>query len=399
MAQAQIDPARQNRLLSTAREIVERFGPRPAGSPAERQTAQYVRDRLESAGVQADLQPVEVATQPYLPQIIAYGLLVSAAIILTYSAPLAAAAALAGVSILAAEAAAIPAISRWLPHARSNNVIGRRAAGVSPLRAIVFVAHLDTAQPTLFSAPRAALVQRQSFLFALNAGVIILVLAVVAVFSPLSGLVWVAFGAGLYLIFHLGVLVHGVLNLPRSLGANDNASGLAVLVELAETLPRLEQTEMWFVATAGHETGMAGQRAFLASSGLRQASTLLVNLAGVGTGTVTLSLVEGMVRSVAVPRKVLGLAGDVVAELGLPVRARPYQDCNSAAYLALRSGMPAVTMYALDRGGAVPNRHWITDSPDRLEPSTMEVAVQLAQGLAAKLDEELLAANKLRTEG
>ena len=69
------------------------------------------------------------------------------------------------------------------------------------------------------------LIQRQSFLFALNAGVILLVLAVMAIFTDLSGLVWIGFAAGLYLIFHLGVLVHGVLNLPASPGATMTPPG------------------------------------------------------------------------------------------------------------------------------------------------------------------------------
>jgi hypothetical protein len=392
-------PARQARLLAAAREIVESFGPRPAGSPAEAQTAEYIRDRFQAAGLEVSMQPVEVSTRSHLAQIIGYLLLVVSAISLTYSAPLAAATALAGVAILATEAAAIPAVSRLLPRSRSHNIVGRRGARQSPLRTVVFLAHLDTAQPTLFSAPRAVLIQRQSFLFALNAGVILLVLAVMAIFTDLSGLVWIGFAAGLYLIFHLGVLVHGVLNLPASPGANDDASGLAALIELAGTLPALEQTDAWFVATAGHETGMAGTHAFLASSGLRPASTLLVNLDSIGSGTVTLSMVEGQVRSVPVPRKVLGMAGDVVAALDLPVQARPHQETNSAAYLALRSGMPAITIYGLDRRGAIPNWHWTSDRPDRLEPSTMEVATQLASGLALKLDEELAAASRQRMEG
>ena len=101
-------PARQARLLAAAREIVESFGPRPAGSPAEAQTAEYIRDRFQAAGLEVSMQPVEVSTRSHLAQIIGYLLLVVSAISLTYSAPLAAATALAGVAILATEAAAIP---------------------------------------------------------------------------------------------------------------------------------------------------------------------------------------------------------------------------------------------------------------------------------------------------
>lgn len=385
-------------MMSTLEHLVRSVGPRRAGSVAESDAARYVHSRITAAGITAELQPVTVSTHQHLPHIIGFGLLVLSAILLSPAPPLAAAAALAGLGVLVAEAVATPVLARLLPRATSHNVVGRRPARLEARRSIVFTAHLDTAQPTLFAEPRAALLQRQAFVFALNAGLILLILAVVATFTGLEGLVWIGFAAGLYLILHLAVTVHGVLDLPPSPGANVNGSGLAVLVELAESLPALDHVEAWFVADAGHETGMAGLRTFLARAGLNRPTTLLVNLEAVGSGTVTVSLFEGFARAVAVPRSVLGLAAEVISRLKLPAQARPFQQSNSSAYMALRSGIPALTIHALDRRGALPHWHWTTDTLDHIEPTTMEAAAQLARGLALRLDEDLLARARSTTE-
>gem|GEM_PF-2571829 len=385
-------------MMSTLKHLAAEIGPRRAGSQAENDAARYVHQRMTEAGLTAELQPVRVQTHQHLPSIIGFSLLVTAAILLSPIPPLAAACALAGIGVLLAEATATPLLSRLLPQSPSHNVVGRRPAMGTPQRAVVFTAHLDTAQPTLFAAPRAALLQRQAYVFALNSGLIILVLAAVATFTRLESLVWIGFAAGLYLIVHLAVTLHGVMELPASPGANHNGSGLAVLVQLAEQMPALEQVDTWFVADAGHVTGMAGLRAFLARAGLVPQTTLLVNLEGVGSGAVTLSLLEGFARAVAVPRVVLGIAAEVVARLKLPAQARPFQQSNSSAYVALRARIPAITVHALDRRGALPNWQWTTDTIDAIEPMTLEVAAQLAQGLAQKLDQELVARSNGRTE-
>ncbi|MGQ9553432.1 MAG: M28 family metallopeptidase [Anaerolineae bacterium] len=378
--------AREERVLRTVRDIIERFGPRLPGSEAERSTAQYLRDRFLKLGLDVELQPVALTTQQHLPLILAYGLVVLAAIIMARSPAIAAPIAVAGLAAILTEANGTPTISRLLPKRQSYNVIAKIPGDSPARRYIIVVAHLDSARATMFSHPRAALIQRQSFMLALNTAAIIAVLAVLGSLAPLARVWWVAFAAGLYLIFHITVLVHGSLHLPPSPGANDNASGLAVLVELPECLRSLKATEVWLVATCGHEVGLAGMRAFLNQNLPSRDSTGVINLESVGAGGLCLTLSEGYLRRTPVSRRLLEVAAEVVHTARLPVQARHYQNEPTEASLALSAGIPAISLVGFDRRGAVPNWHWHSDTVDNLEPATIAVAAKLVEGMVSRLD-------------
>ena len=378
--------AREERLLRTARDISGRFGPRLPGSEGEQNTAIYLRDCFLKIGLDAELQPVVLTAQQHLPMILAYGLVVLASIIMARSPIIAAPIAVAGLAAILTEANGTPTISRLLPKRQSYNVIAKIPSNGPALRYIVVVAHLDSASPTMFSHPRTVVIQRQSFMLALNTAAIITVLAVLGSIAPLARVWWVAFAAGLYLIFHITVLVHGSLHLPPSPGANDNASGLAVLVELPERLRSLTATEVWLVATCGHEVGLAGMRTFLQQSLPSRDSTGVINLESVGAGAICLTLSEGYLRRTSVSQRLLEVAAEVVRATSLPVQARHYQNEPTEAYLALSAGVPAISVIGFDRRGVIPNWHWHGDIVDNLEPATMEVAAKLVEGMVRRLD-------------
>ena len=379
--------AREERLLRTVSEILSRCGARLPASEGEAKCASYMHERFAKANLEVEIQPVSFAPYQHLPLVLGYALMVLAAIALAKAPPLAAALSILGTVVLLSEANATPTISRVLPRRSSSNVIARRPSEAAPARRLIITAHLDSAHTSLFSHPRAALIQRQAFVFAINAAGAITILSILGSITTIGTVWWVGLAAGLYLIFHLTVLVHSSLDMPASPGANDDASGLAVLAELAEQLPPLRHTEVWLVATCGHEANLAGMRAFLqAKRPADLPNTLLINLESVGAGSLGLSLVEGYLRASGVSRQLLQAAAIVARDEKLQVQGRPYQNENTEAYLALRSGLPAVSMVGFDRRGAVPNWHWRTDSVENLEPATMDLATRLTEGIILRLD-------------
>ncbi|MHB0877016.1 MAG: M28 family metallopeptidase [Anaerolineae bacterium] len=381
--------AREERLLRSVRDIVAKCGPRPSGSDGERTAAQYMADKFRALGLDVHLDEVQMVSEEHLPEIVGYALVILAAIVLTWSPPIAAALAIAGTAVLFTEAAAIPTVSRLLPKRTSYNVVARRGGTGTEARTIVLVAHLDSGRPTLLTHPRAVLAQRQSFVFAINAAGIVFVVSLFGIFSPISNVWWVAFACGLYLIAHVTITIYGLQTMAPSPGANDNASGLAVLLEAAEQLGSLRQTDLWLVATCGHDAGLAGMRNFLAKYPLRRDRTGVINVQAVGAGTISLTLVEGFVRNTGVSRRLLEAAANAVRDAGLTAQARAYQGSNTEAYLALRSRLPALSIIGFDRRGAIPNWHWRTDTVDNIDASSLDTATRLVTGTVTGLDAEV----------
>lgn len=381
--------SREDRLLRSVRDIVAKCGPRPSGSEAERATAQYLAGRFGALGMDVHLDEVKVAANPYLPELVGYALVILAAILLRWSPPGAAVLAAAGTAVLFTEASATPTVSRFLPKRASYNVVAKRSSAETAVRTLVLVAHLDSGRPNLFAHPRVVLAQRQAFVFAINAAAIIFVVALFGSFGTMSSIWWVAFACGLYLILHAGIIVVGLQGMPPSPGANDNASGLAVLLEAGDQLRSLSRTDLWLVGTCGHDAGLAGMRDFIARYPFTRNRTAVVNVQDVGAGAVTLTLIEGFVRNTGVSKRLLEAAANVVRDAGLTAQARPYQGSNTEAYLAIRSGFPGIGIMAFDRRGAIPNWHWRTDTVDNLEPGTLDTAARLVTGLATRLDAEV----------
>jgi hypothetical protein len=175
---------------------------------------------------------------------------------------------------------------------------------------------------------------------------------------------------------HLGEGDPGALPGNRGLihpGADDNASGVAVLLELARTLwkdTRPERTVV-FAAFAGEEQGRLGSAHFITREGFRPGRTLaMVNLDTVGR-------LEG--------RKVLVLGGASAREWVHIFRGAGYLAGVETALAGeeldasddvtwRRSGIPAVQIF----GGPSLDYHRPTDAPERIDAAGLVKVAALA---------------------
>jgi hypothetical protein len=175
-------------------------------------------------------------------------------------------------------------------------------------------------------------------------------------------------------------------------GANDNASGSAVLLELGAVLPSvLQNTAVVLVSTDGATAGNAGAR-YLARHpppGLQPQAVLV--LTGVGTptpvririgGEDTRLAAAGLVRSVET-----GLRDDGVADVRLPGLATqllgliaPLGVGEQAPFV--RRGIPAVTVDGVERGLAPAD-----DTPDRLNAQRLQAVGDTVQRLVVAVDD------------
>ncbi len=176
-------------------------------------------------------------------------------------------------------------------------------------------------------------------------------------------------------------------------GANDNASGLAVLAALAEHFAHhpLRNAEACFLVTGARETQSGGMDAFLTTFGrtLPAENTFVVNLDDVGAGQLHYAVGERTPAPVLYHPLLPGMAAAVA-------RREPYRDVEPVILLgigdggmATRHGYAAVTLKALTRGRPATPVHTARDRMRLMSRRTLAQTFGFARTLVTRLDREL----------
>ncbi len=385
-------------MLDIVRVLTVEIGPRPSASAAERKAAQYVAGRLERAGFEVKVEPFRALTTFSLPYGLIYVGFIGACLLYLVSPWACFVLALLSLAVFRAEIRARPIFSHILPKKPSQNVVGVRPARQEATRRVILTAHLDSSRAALLFHPKLVPGFRLSFLITLDAMVGILILALIGLFRPLGWLWYLQLICALYLGVGLLLLIHRELFMAHTPGANDDASGVAVLVVAAEELSDLQTTELWAVATGCEESGLYGMLAFLEAHSFDRESTYFINLDNLGVGQVAYITAEGMLLVHPSDPTLVRLAEETANETanettnegneeGLDVGGRPFHTLTTDAVGPLVHGYKAMSIMAFDRQGVLPHWHWPTDTIDNLEPTALETARRLLLGVVRRLDQ------------
>jgi aminopeptidase YwaD len=181
---------------------------------------------------------------------------------------------------------------------------------------------------------------------------------------------------------HLGVDAKGrVYN-----GADDNASGTAVILHLAETLLEAgwkPKRTVLFVGFGAEEQGLVGSQR-LAEDGLpfeHDAIVCVLNVDMVGQGTTAVTL-GGSKTFPAFAQRLLGY---LPAALGKDVVAEGEVERNGDHWPFAQRGIPA---FMLATRGEHPNYHGLDDDIERLKPECLEAAARVLGALVVRLADE-----------
>lgn len=173
-------------------------------------------------------------------------------------------------------------------------------------------------------------------------------------------------------------------------GANDNLSGVAALVALAELLRERPVADMrvLLVSCGAEETLQDGVRAFIARHGheLDPECTWFVNLDTVGSPHLAMLEAEG-------PMWMEEYAGawlrDLVAEraeqLGVDLERGFRARASTDSIIPSRAGYPIVTLVSLTDWRAPANYHLASDVPANLDYSTVGEATRLVYDVIESL--------------
>ena len=246
-----------------------------------------------------------------------------------------------------------PTTRRLLGRRASQNVVSfgdREMPG-----ALVLVAHYDSG-PT-----------RSRPLWPMFLAMVILLAMCVARVAGMSGvaLTFVQFIATVVLIVYVALMLDIALS-PASQGESDNASGVGVVLRLAERLTDLNYFGVHIVFTGAQKARAQGMRAFLQTHRKQFApgETIVINIDAVGGGELRETKKEGPLLTVSSHPQ---LTGNLDSD---PFVNREASD----GYAAASAGLPSVTF---------------AGTTDRLEEDNLAEAEEACMRLIEEMDEEL----------
>ncbi|HEY7483118.1 MAG TPA: M28 family peptidase [Streptosporangiaceae bacterium] len=185
-------------------------------------------------------------------------------------------------------------------------------------------------------------------------------------------------------------------------GANDNLSGVAVLVALAESLRRQPLTGLRVILlSAGAEEalqeGIRGfaRRHFAALNPSRPPpstdatlpleSTWFLNLDTVGSGNLVLLDAEGPLRMEPYDASFGDLVADRAADLGIAVHRGLRSRNSTDGVVPNRHGYPTACLVSIDDEKLLPHYHLPSDLPEHVDYGCVDDAARLTEAVARRL--------------
>jgi hypothetical protein len=176
-------------------------------------------------------------------------------------------------------------------------------------------------------------------------------------------------------------------------GANDNATGVAVLVAIARALAETPTRNVRVLLVSTSEEALCeGMQAFARRhfSELPRESTFFLSVDTVGSPHLLVLRGEGMIRMREYPARSLALVDGLAEDLGIwmfpNLRLRNATD----GIFPLAAGYECASLCSCTDLKQPANYHWPTDTPDRVDYGTVADAVRLSEAVVRRLDERWL---------
>jgi Peptidase family M28 len=378
---------------------------RGPGTDSERRAARHLEERLRDLGRDARLAPVEVRPGHALAHLI-HAVAAIFGSVLAVSSPLAGAIVLGvtAVSAFGDLTGSFYLVRRLTGRRASQNVISREDGGRPGT--LVLVAHYDAARTGAVFGPRVTerravlgrLIRRpigpaEPFFWSIVVALACAVLRVVGI--HFTALTVVQFVATVVLIVSVPLLADIALSSPVP-GANDNASGVATVLRLADRYGGdLDHFDVWVLFTGAAEGLQLGMRAWLRAHRreLDKARTAFVCVDEVGHGTVRYARKEGFVIALRHHRALVELCDQIAEEDADDdgrYAARGYVSRSAGdGHVARVAGFPAVTVSCLNALDYAPHHHRPTDTVDNIDPDALERAFGFCSELIELIDERV----------
>jgi hypothetical protein len=366
---------------------------RGSTSPGERRAAEMIADELRSLGGRARIEEERAHGTYWLPIGVLTGLAAAAGLSHRRVA------AIAGALAAAAVADDVSGGRQWfrrrfLSQRTTVNVVAEFGPPDAE-RTALFVAHHDAARSGLVfhpELPRSVgrrfpkLLERSNttppVMWGAVAGPLLVALGALTGRRPLR-----FFGSVVcagYTVAMMDISLRRVVP-----GANDNASGVAVLLSLAHWLREEAPSggRVILLSTGSEESFMEGMRGFASRHfpSLPRESTYVVCVDTVGSPHLLLLEGEGMLKMNEYPKDFLALIKGCAKDLGIYIYPNLRLRNATDGLIALRQRYPTAMLGSVDEYKTPTNYHWPTDVADRVDYRTVADAARLCREVARRL--------------
>ena len=369
-----------------------KIGKRGTATEGEYRARDYIKNTFDTMGIQNSAEQFKTITSFSYPYILIYLTSVAGAIFLLLHRPVVSIV-LTGIGAVAfyLENTSIPLAASLLPKRTSSNVIGYIPAGKHDKNRVIVTAHYDSSRSGIMFSPKFVKGFRNTFIG--------LVISIFSMFI-LTALYWVTRVVWLKVLVAIlaidplvtiALLLHREINGDYTHGANDNASGVSVLLGIAERFNHepLANTELYLVATGAEEVGMAGMAYFVKQHRRLLNDALIINIDNCGTGEVSYIVEEGMIKKFAADHGMVALADQLRGKGFENVKPKVFKSMSTDALVPLARGYRAMSIMAFDHEGILPNWHWETDVFENVQPAAVNLAYEFASGLIKSIDSKI----------
>jgi acetylornithine deacetylase/succinyl-diaminopimelate desuccinylase-like protein len=312
---------------------------RAANTESERAAAEYIRGRLAERTPLAEIDDFYSPDNPWYLFASYYGEFIIVSLVAFWVPGFAAV--YGGIVFISylAEYMGFPVMSRFLPHYETQNVL---ATFLNPgaRKSLVFVAHYDSGKEGPLSISRFG--RALGYLHTAAAPLMLYVVATCveqwlfpdgALQPQMVATRWTA----ATLLFCLAALVtYNEMESDYTAGANDNASGTAALLRVAEHLPEevFRNCAVHFVAAGSNQNWMSGARHFIRYHKLDPDATEVIVIDSVGRGELWYTTRLGMVQTHACGKDLVAAAESAAAEYDAAPIVKRTPNSDAVPFLA-----------------------------------------------------------------
>lgn len=378
--------------------LAETIGPRGSTHGSEKRAAQYAANVLEQAGMQPQIEPFRSARSAYLPYLLFSGLFLVSELCFLFGGRwglvVAILLSILGLLSILLELTFRPNPFRWLlPKGESQNVWVKIEPQGQAHQKVVLLGHLDSHRtPLIFSSPGWLKFFGTLVPIGLGSSILLILLFGISLLS--DDWIWQVVSIPfvlLYLIIFI-LMIQADLT-PFSPGANDNASGAALVLNFAVKLKEkpLEQTEVWSVLTGCEEVGCYGADAFVKAHREDLVGVIWLTVDSVGTryGNPTYTVSETFLLTTHSDADMVKTARKIAKNHpGLNVKPHTLSAYSEGA-IGGKYNFRVLSFGSIGRGGSQPDWHRMTDVVDNVDADVVEGCEMFIWEVLRSIDREL----------
>jgi len=387
---------RERGIAWPARHLAREIGPRAPGSNGERSAARFVEKEVRSLGLEPEVQSFRAPTTTAWSELLVHAIPLLGVAVFPLNSHASFVLVFPGFLFFLLEYYGRSPFIWMQAHRRSENVISRLKPAREERRKLVVIAHLDTPRTAFYRGPAFLWMIRSAFLldFACMAALFMLSAVAYAGFllsmeSETLDFIWYV-----SLIISIVPALAFIALLAKALGSstpggNDNASGVAVLLELVRTYHRRQPlfTELWLVWTGGADASGAGVKRLLRRYRRELRGAYFVVMDGVGRGFPVCYRREGRLVPFRANRRLIGVVksvNDTHAHYGAGFRRNNLY--LGEGFQLISRGRRAITVSSRDESRYP--RYWrcVRDDYDNIDVRSLRLSLDLMIAFIDSID-------------